>query len=531
MSALVGDSDSGSGRSSEDEEDQNNAEAETEAKATSSQKFDFWSAASGLADKLKRETADLATTVRTTDWKAEIQAFGEDLVEETEEIGASAVAAAHSAVEGIEHLPQTAQNALPAIEQQRRAVRAQLGEMGSNLGRFGRGLVSNTTDLFEQATAAIHKEVTAASSEGPEGRMARRGVLSTAHGSAPTSARYSRLNSDIAAMQRNSATYCEEPQDAAGYNAWLQSFETRERTADIEGVRQETPFMVELESRIVPVIVDSPTFWRRYFYHLHLLREAHDTRAKVAARATITQAEEAGWDDEEPASPTSAAGMGAAGSSAPVQPTIVGGQDPHKQQGEEGQPTETPTATGSPAAAEGGDTSAQQISEPRETAGTTEDDVIVTASDDSSGGSGPPWTVVSSPTKKTTKAYHSLSPAHKEQPASAPSAKAKPELSEAPSSHAAPPDKSGPTAIPGGEPEASSPAAPTDTSAVQSEERQQRGAAPEASAKSATFVATSGTVAGSRQGSHSGSEDSEWAADVEAAEDSDGNGNSEEDWA
>jgi hypothetical protein len=67
---------------------------------------------------------------------------------------------------------------------------------------------------------------------------------------------------------------------------------------------------------------------------------------QVAARATITQAEEAGWDDEEPASPTSAAGMGAAGSSAPVQPTIVGGQDPHKQQGEEGQPTETPTATG-----------------------------------------------------------------------------------------------------------------------------------------------------------------------------------------
>lgn len=36
------------------------------------------------------------------------------------------------------------------MEERRRVVRAQLGEMGSNLGRFGRDFVSNTTELFEQ---------------------------------------------------------------------------------------------------------------------------------------------------------------------------------------------------------------------------------------------------------------------------------------------------------------------------------------------------------------------------------------------
>ena len=35
-------------------------------------------------------------------------------------------------------------------------------------------------------------------------------------------AKYSRLDSEVAAMQRNSATYCDEPADAAEFEAWLQ---------------------------------------------------------------------------------------------------------------------------------------------------------------------------------------------------------------------------------------------------------------------------------------------------------------------
>ena len=34
--------------------------------------------------------------------------------------------------------------------------------------------------------------------------------------------KYSRLDSEVSAMQRNSATYCDEPQDAAEFAAWLQ---------------------------------------------------------------------------------------------------------------------------------------------------------------------------------------------------------------------------------------------------------------------------------------------------------------------
>ena len=46
-----------------------------------------------------------------------------------------------------------AQDALPAIEQQRRAVQAQLGHVKSSLGRFGRDFVANTSEMFEQVRA------------------------------------------------------------------------------------------------------------------------------------------------------------------------------------------------------------------------------------------------------------------------------------------------------------------------------------------------------------------------------------------
>lgn len=53
-----------------------------------------------------------------------------------------------------------------------------------------------------------------------EGRPRRAGAGGAGHGAA--GAKYSRLDSDIAAMQRDSSTYCDEPVDTEAYDAWLQ---------------------------------------------------------------------------------------------------------------------------------------------------------------------------------------------------------------------------------------------------------------------------------------------------------------------
>lgn len=554
ISAFAGDSGSSSSGDSEDREEKKHDEAET----ASSNTFDFWGAASGLAHSVKRTTAELATTVRTTDWKAELQAFGEDLAEETEELSASAFAAAHTAVEGIEHLPQTAQGVLPAIEGRRRAVQAQLGQASSNLGRFGRDFVSNTTQIFEQASSAIQKEMAAVGSDGPKGRRARRGIgaASQPTGRAPVAARYSRLDSDIAAMQRNSATYCEQPDDSAGFSAWLEGFEMREHSSEIEAVRKETPFMVELERRIVPLIVDKPTFWRRYFYHVHLLQAAHEARAKVAARAASTQAEEASWDDEEPAEALFTAATGetvtetvhstcADSSHSPKHDTVAESpsllQPPSATEPSSAaatDPLSTDSALSAPVAGEG--EPMQQLPPPARAAAASEGETPITASDaSSSGGSGPPWTVVSSPTTKAITASASrpdealavntpssaAEPSEQALPSDAASlqsitAAAKPSPSSTGASADAPP------------PSDPSPSATTGGGDGEGRQGQEDAAAAMATAAAPSLAATA-AAGGNGKHSDSGSDDSDWGANVEAAGDSGssgGVGNSEEDW-
>ena len=68
--------------------------------------FNLWGIANAVAETVKKGTAELATTVRETDWREEIRAFGRDVVEETEELGQSAISVVEHAVEHVEHLPQ-----------------------------------------------------------------------------------------------------------------------------------------------------------------------------------------------------------------------------------------------------------------------------------------------------------------------------------------------------------------------------------------------------------------------------------------
>ncbi len=57
--------------------------------------------------------------------------------------------------------------------------------------------------------------------------------------------------------------------------------------------------MSELQSRIVPLIVDYPTFWTRYFYQLHKLELKHEQFKQLTRRATQPVEEEVGWDDDD----------------------------------------------------------------------------------------------------------------------------------------------------------------------------------------------------------------------------------------
>ena len=85
-------------------------------------------------------------------------------------------------------------------------------------------------------------------------------------------------------MQRDSSTYCDEPEDEDDFASWQEGFSLEKRKGDIEDLLSGNAFMQELQSRIVPLIVEQEVFWSRYFYRLHKLQQAEEARSNLVKR-------------------------------------------------------------------------------------------------------------------------------------------------------------------------------------------------------------------------------------------------------
>ena len=109
------------------------------------------------------------------------------------------------------------------------------------------------------------------------------------------------LEQRVAAMQRDSATYCDEPEDLAGFERWTSGFDVDSPTvsAEIECVLEGNAFMAELQARIVPLVVTREEFWQRYFYALRRIKlefgvekEEEDKEAAAESGGDERKAEE-----------------------------------------------------------------------------------------------------------------------------------------------------------------------------------------------------------------------------------------------
>lgn len=61
----------------------------------------------------------------------------------------------------------------------------------------------------------------------------------------------SRFEADVNAMQRDSSTYCDEPEDEDDYVAWLASFDLEVRRPDVDALIASNTFMAELQVRYI----------------------------------------------------------------------------------------------------------------------------------------------------------------------------------------------------------------------------------------------------------------------------------------
>lgn len=76
-----------------------------------------------------------------------------------------------------------------------------------------------------------------------------------------------------------------------------------EKAAEIESLAGAGGAMEAVYGKLVPNVVDHETFWWRYFYKIHKLKQAEDARASLVKRAIAgDEEEELSWeidDDEE----------------------------------------------------------------------------------------------------------------------------------------------------------------------------------------------------------------------------------------
>lgn len=185
-----------------------------------------------------------------------------------------------------------------------------------DLKEFGSGL-KKETDLFREVASRAVKELPASIEVGTS---AIDGVLkSTAeiisHGKdallAPSdhdhesdasetqsSRVYNRFQSQLVTIQTDMRTYCEVPEDLDDYSKWQLGFVLDEKKEEIEKLVGDA--LEGMYKRVVPNEVDHDTFWYRYFYRVHKLKQQEDMRAKLVRRSlSVDDEEELTWDVDD----------------------------------------------------------------------------------------------------------------------------------------------------------------------------------------------------------------------------------------
>ncbi|XP_041000987.1 BSD domain-containing protein 1-like [Juglans microcarpa x Juglans regia] len=111
---------------------------------------------------------------------------------------------------------------------------------------------------------------------------------------------YSRFDAQVRSIQGDMNTYLEEPEDVDRYNQWKLGFLLEEKVEEIEKLIGQNGVIGEIYGKVVPSRIDRETFWSRYFYRVHKLKQVEDARAKLVKRAISGEEEEdLSWDSDD----------------------------------------------------------------------------------------------------------------------------------------------------------------------------------------------------------------------------------------
>ena len=192
------------------------------------------------------------------------------------------------------------------IPQSSEPVEKVIGNIGQELNQYLQlnQLLAGTKDFIEQEREGIDDEMAAAAKQLKK-KPSKVSTASAAGGGPSASSisptldkTYSRFESEVSSLQRDTNTYLDDPEEfAEEFGAFKSNFSLEKTKGDIDKLLTNT-FMADLHSRIVPDVVEEEEFWSRYFFKLLKLKQKEDQRTMLTQRAAISmQEEEEPWDD------------------------------------------------------------------------------------------------------------------------------------------------------------------------------------------------------------------------------------------
>ncbi|XP_010905741.3 uncharacterized protein [Elaeis guineensis] len=227
----------------------------------------------------KKEFGSLIETYRR-----DLEEFGSGLKKETAAIREAATRAVQNLPGSLEAGASVAQESLESV--------------GQVIDDFGGSVWQGTTEIISQSKEVLLAMESDANSPDPSSIDAGTQNL------AGSSRRYSRFDAQVLAIQSDLSTFSEEPEDAEDFKKWRSGFQLAEKEEEVENLCYENGALEGFLEKLVPSVMDYDTFWSRYYYRIHKLKQAEDARAKLVKRVISREEDEEdlSWevdDDEE----------------------------------------------------------------------------------------------------------------------------------------------------------------------------------------------------------------------------------------
>ncbi|XP_038988649.1 BSD domain-containing protein C22A12.14c [Phoenix dactylifera] len=227
----------------------------------------------------KKELRSLIETYRR-----DLEEFGSGLKKET-------AAIREAATRTVRDLPGSLESGASVAQESLESVGQAMDDIGGSVWR-------GTADIISQSKEALLAMESDANS--PDLSSIDIGTQNQAG----SSRRYSRFEAQVLAIQSDPSTFSEEPEDAEDFKQWRLRVNLAEKEEEIENLCYENGALEGFLGKLVPTVVNYDTFWSRYYYRVHKLKQAEDARVKLVKRVISREEDEddLSWevdDDEE----------------------------------------------------------------------------------------------------------------------------------------------------------------------------------------------------------------------------------------